>query len=137
LLSASPMSNPPKVLVAEDDEWMRRLIVEALQKDGYDVTEVSDGGQALERLAIHPSWTGDEEAIDLLVSDVRMPTCSGLQVLERLRGAQRWTPVVLITAFGDDATRTRARSLGAALIDKPFPLVELRALAARLLRRLA
>ena len=56
-----------------------------------------------------------------------MPVCSGLQILEALRQAHWRTPVILMTAFGDEATRKRAAALAAVLFDKPFELDDLRA----------
>ncbi len=131
VFAAPPAHDPPRILVAEDDDSMRQLVVEALQKDGYEVREASDG-----HLLVTLAHEFDDGAVpvDLLVSDVRMPVCTGLEVLEHLRAARCRVPIVLITAFGDDWTRREALRLGAVLIDKPFPLVELRAVVARMLR---
>ncbi len=134
-LAAPAAHEPARILVAEDDEFMRRLVVEALQKDGHDVSEVSDGGRLLVALARELGRPEGALPIDLLISDLRMPVCTGLQIFEQLRGAHCRIPLVLVTAFGDEETRNRARSLGAVLIDKPFPLVELRAVVTQLLRR--
>jgi DNA-binding response OmpR family regulator len=131
ILAAPAARTPPRILVAEDDDSMRYLVVEALQKDGYDVQEASDG-RLLAALA--REFENGAPSIDLLISDVRMPICSGLEVLAHLRAARCQIPIVLMTAFGDDWTRSEARRLGAVMIDKPFPLVELRAVVARMLR---
>ena len=112
---------------------MRSMVVETLRKDGHDVSSVPDGGRLLVKLARdHMSGEG-ADAVDLLVSDVRMPVCSGLQILQQLRAVRCRIPVILVTAFGDDETRKQARSLGAVLLDKPFELEELRATVAKLL----
>ncbi len=71
------------------------------------------------------------ELVDLLVSDIRMPICTGLQILEQLRAVHCPLPVVLMTAFGGEATRRHARRLGAVLLDKPFRVEDLRAVVAR------
>ncbi len=126
-------SRPRRVLVAEDDPEMRRLVVEALRKDGYQVDSVSDGGRMLIALAHGIVDPTGGSLPDLIVSDVRMPVCSGLQLLEQIRTAHLRMPVVLMTAFGDDATRKQAHSLGARLLDKPFDLGELRRVVASLL----
>jgi DNA-binding response OmpR family regulator len=134
-MTAAPLHNPPRILVAEDDSDMRRLVVEALRRDGYDVISVKDGGRLLVTLAhefVDESGTG---LADLLVSDVRMPVCSGLQILEQLRAARWRTPVILMTAFGDSFMREHALELGAVLFDKPFDLDDLRTAVACLLRR--
>jgi DNA-binding response OmpR family regulator len=134
-LDAPPVHSPPRVLVAEDDADMRHLVVETLRKDGYIVTEATDGGRLLVSLAREFWIMGAGEVTDLVVSDIRMPVCSGIQLLEQLRAAHWRVPVILMTAFGDDATRRRATSLGAVLFDKPFDLDDLRTAAAALLRR--
>jgi len=134
-LSAAPRHDPPRILVAEDDAEMRRLVVEALRRDGYDVVAISDGGRLLVALAHEMAQRSGEDLADLVVSDVRMPICTGIQILEQLRASHWAMPVILMTAFGDTATRERARALGALLFDKPFDLGDLRAAVASLLRR--
>jgi DNA-binding response OmpR family regulator len=134
-LSAPPVHDPPRILVAEDDTDMRWLVVEALRKDGYEVIAVSDGGRLLVTLAHEFEDRNGSGLPDLLVSDLRMPICSGMHILEQLRAANWRIPVVLMTAFGDTATRERARKLGAWLFDKPFDLDDLRTAVASLLRR--
>jgi DNA-binding response OmpR family regulator len=118
-----------RVLVAEDDAEMRRLVSDALRADGFDVCEASDGG----RLLIITDPTNAEERLDLIISDIRMPICSGLRVLENLRRAHRPIPVILMTAFGDDDTRAKASHLGALLLDKPFTVGDLRSAVRKIL----
>ncbi len=130
-LSLGTFRRPPRVIVAEDDDEMRRLVSEALRNDGYDVVAVSDGGGLLVTLELE---LGDRGAlVDLLVLDVRMPICTGMRVLEKLRAARWRVPTILMTAFGDEATAERARKLGAVLFDKPFDLDDLRTTAACLI----
>jgi DNA-binding response OmpR family regulator len=122
----------PRVLVAEDDAQMRRLVADVLLKDGYDVEELADGKELLLRvveafLPHHP-----HSGIDVVVTDMRMPFCSGLDVLKKLRVARRPTPVLVMTAFGEHGLRDRVRDLGGLLLDKPFTPQALRA-AVRLL----
>ncbi len=124
---------PARILLAEDDYEMRDLVASALRKDGYDVVDIPDGGRLLVQIA--ESYLGGRpyDAYDLVISDVRMPVCSGLQILEGLRRA-RWTaPVILMTAFGDEQTRTRAHMLDAVLFDKPFDVDDLRTAVLNLL----
>lgn len=99
-LSVSPAHDPPRVLVAEDDYHMLRLVVEDLREDGYDVTGVRDGGSLVGALGGGLVGRG-EMTTDLIVTDVQMPVCSGLQVLRELRRAHCSVPVILVTAFGD------------------------------------
>ncbi|HEX8790560.1 MAG TPA: response regulator [Polyangiaceae bacterium] len=121
-----------RVIVAEDDPEMRRLVVEALRKDGHQVTEAADGG----RLLVHIAEAFDRDPslslVDVIVSDVRMPICTGLELLERLADARWRVPMILMTAFGDEDTRRRAERLGAILFDKPLSLDALRAAVNRL-----
>ena len=126
-----PVHDPPRVLVAEDDADMRRLVVEALEADGCIVASVPDGGRLLVEIA--HQCAREFEAIDLIVSDIRMPVASGLRIVEALRTIHCWTPVILMTAFGDDATRAQAEMLGTLLFDKPFEVDDLRAAARSLL----
>jgi DNA-binding response OmpR family regulator len=113
------------VLLAEDDADLRRLIGEALERDGYRVKPVKTGVELwafLDRAASDPGLM-----VDVVVSDIIMPGCTGLEVLGALRQRDWATPVVLITAFGDEETKSEARRLGAAIfIDKPFQMEELR-----------
>jgi CheY-like chemotaxis protein len=131
----SGATRPFRILVAEDDAEMRRLVTDALREDGYEVVELADGGRLLVDIAarLKAAPEGDYEDIDLIVSDIRMPICTGLQILEALRQAHWRTPVILMTAFGDKATRRQAESLRAVLFDKPFDLDDLRTAVANLL----
>lgn len=124
---------PSRVLVAEDDPEMRRIVVDALRRDGYEVLEVADGNGLLSQLT--PRYAHSRADVDLVISDLRMPVCTGLQILEALRSAQRSVPVILMTAFSDEATRTRADALGAILFDKPFAIDDLRTAVVNLLPR--
>jgi DNA-binding response OmpR family regulator len=134
-LSAPPVHTPARILVADDDEAMRSVVVETLRKDGYAVSEVPDGGRLLVTLTREYGHVDGTDLIDLLVSDVRMPVCTGVQILEQLRAARWRVPVILMTAFADDATRRRANLLRAILFDKPFDIDDLRTAVACLLRR--
>jgi DNA-binding response OmpR family regulator len=133
VLGVPPVHIPARILVAEDDSDTRCLVVEALCKDGYEVLEAKDGGRLLVMVA-QCIAKPVPDLVDLLVSDVRMPTCTGLQILEQLRRAHSPIPVILMTAFGDAATREHATMLCAVLFDKPFDVDELRAAVAWLLR---
>jgi CheY-like chemotaxis protein len=113
-------SAAPRVLVAEDDPDMRRLIATSLRMAGHKVVEATDGMDVLDRME---TMIRDlcPDAFDVIVSDVNMPGLSGLDVLAALRCTHWTTPVVLITAFGDEETRAEARELGAsAILDKPL-----------------
>jgi DNA-binding response OmpR family regulator len=132
--SCKPIA-PARVLLAEDDAEMRALVASALRQDGYEIIEVSDGGRMLVQLASAYGAGQRRESYDLLISDIRMPVCSGLQILESLRSAHWTTPAILMTAFGDDRTRKRASGLGALLFAKPFDVDDLRTAVMHLLRQ--
>lgn len=134
-LTAPPVHIPARILIAEDDTELRLALSTALRRDGHDVLEVIDGGRLLVLLAQEYTATSEPRAVDLLVSDVRMPVCSGIQIVEQLRAAHWPTPVILMTAFGDDATRLHADALGAVLLYKPFDLDDFRTAIGSLLRR--
>ena len=112
---------------------MRRVVAESLRKDGHEVVEEADGGRLLVRVAAIYSFDSTSDPVDLIVSDIRMPVCSGLDILKGLRAARWATPVILMTAFGDDETRLRANRLGAVLVDKPFQMSALREMVKGLL----
>jgi CheY-like chemotaxis protein len=118
---------PARILLAEDDPDLRSLLASELRKDGYIVEEARTGYDLLELLG---TLTLRSEVCDLLITDIRMPGLNGLAIAEALRdGITRGTsgtPIILITAFGDDATHAEAERLGATIFDKPFDLDELR-----------
>jgi CheY-like chemotaxis protein len=123
-----------RVLLAEDDQELRWLIAHALRSAGFEVLEVADGLALLDKVGVSLLDTLELDAIDLIVSDVRMPGWTGLEVLAGLNSAGCHTPMVLITAFGDPEVHAAGKRLGAAaVLDKPFDLNELSSLAARLL----
>ena len=114
------------ILIAEDDAEMRRLVAEGLRDEGYRVAEASSGAQLLAYLRT-AAYYGVPDLPDLVLSDVRMPGWSGLEVLAILDGLDTKTPVVLMTAFGDLELRLHAMEFGArALLDKPFDMDELK-----------
>ena len=124
---ASAAKHPPHVLLAEDDDEMRALLVKTFLKDGYKVTECRHGIDLLDHVDsfIHAEDIPPEqwEDFDLIVADIRMPGVTALEVFE---GVQHWgglPPIILVTAFGDEETHMQACELGvAAVFDKPFDL---------------
>ncbi|MFC1610080.1 response regulator [Myxococcota bacterium] len=116
---------PPLILLAEDNADMRHVLARALRTQGYEVLEVKDGKELLDRIATGVLINGYVEP-DLVISDIRMPGWTGLEVLGGLRTSDWAMPVILITAFGDEATHAEAKRLGAALVlDKPFDVDDL------------
>jgi DNA-binding response OmpR family regulator len=119
-------SRTPRILLAEDDVEMRRFLIAQLQLDGYEVIEAQHGPQLLEQL--YASQLDSESFdIELVVSDVRMPGISGLEILRGLRRFDEAPPVILITAFGTAQLHAEAKRLGAVgMFDKPFDMDEFR-----------
>jgi CheY-like chemotaxis protein len=115
----------PHILLAEDDEEMRAMLCKVLRSDGYTVTACPDGVHLEDRLILSEICSG-ADTFDLIISDIRMPGLTGLEILEGCQVSEGAPPVILITAFGDDATHAEAQSLGAAAIfDKPFDMEDL------------
>jgi two-component system alkaline phosphatase synthesis response regulator PhoP len=104
------------ILVADDEPHIGRIIQLKLERGPYRVTLVPDGRQAMELLR-------SDEPIDLVLLDIMMPYVSGLDVLQQTRqlAHRETTPVIMLTAKGNDADRHRAIELGAAdFLTKPF-----------------
>jgi len=108
--------------VAEDDDEMRVLLTWSLRWEGYDVVQCRDGMQLLDALS-ESIVEGDADRLALVISDIRMPGISGLEILRGLQLSNKFPPMVLITAFGDEETHAEADRLGAAaMFDKPFAI---------------
>lgn len=114
----------PLVYFAEDDDELRHVIAEGLRRAGFEVVPASSGGEILRMLT--SASRGEMRRPDVLVMDVRMPICSGLDVLGALRMSSWTQPIVLITGFGEPALHVRATERGASVVlDKPFDLQDL------------
>jgi DNA-binding response OmpR family regulator len=123
-----------RILVAEDDSELRALIASELRSSGFEVVEARDGEALLGRIADAVPLGGTGDLYDMVVSDVRMPKFTAIDVLVGARSLLVRTPVVLITAFGDPKLHERALRLGAAaVLDKPIDMVELAAEIRRIL----
>jgi CheY-like chemotaxis protein len=113
----------PRVLLVEDDDDLRDLLSTVLRKGGYRVYEGPDGLSLLRCLT---SAADERPLFDLIVSDIQMPDFTALEVLAALRMRNLSTPIVLISAFADDAVRAEATALGAvALLKKPIDATQL------------
>ncbi len=121
---------PSRVLVADDDRAIRESLARALELEGYDVTLVDDGVEALTRVR--------RDAFDALVVDVMMPSIDGLAVCRVLRAEGDHTPVLMLTARVETSDRVAGLDAGADdYLPKPFELDELLARLRALLRRAA
>lgn len=115
------------VLVAEDDDDLRALVVSALRQDGHQLIAVRDGVELLDYIASTLIFDEGAAYPDLIITDVRMPGFSGMSVLAGLRDQKWTTPIVVMTAYSDAKMRSDAERLGAsAFFSKPFDLDDLR-----------
>ncbi|HEX4633962.1 MAG TPA: type II/IV secretion system protein [Gemmatimonadales bacterium] len=113
-----------KVLLVDDEDSLRKVMKDLLERDGYDVTEARDGVQALDQV--------DRVGPDIVVLDLNLPGLDGYGVLSHLRSrpATAGIPVIVLTAKGDEDNEVRVFELGADdFLTKPF---RARALSARL-----
>jgi type II secretory ATPase GspE/PulE/Tfp pilus assembly ATPase PilB-like protein/ActR/RegA family two-component response regulator len=113
-----------KVLLVDDEDQLRRVMRDLLERDGYTVTEARDGVEALDQI--------DRHAPDIIVLDLSLPGLDGYGVLSHLRSRPATVdiPVVVLTAQGDEDNEVRVFEMGADdFLSKPF---RARALSARL-----
>jgi DNA-binding NtrC family response regulator len=123
----------PRLLVVEDDDAMRDLLVEELCEAGFEVLAARGGREGVERAR--------RERIDLVITDLRMPDLDGFDLIRDVKATPHSPHIVMITAFGSIETAIKAVKLGAYdYITKPFEIEELilvadKALEERSLRR--
>ncbi len=125
---------PPLILLVEDDDDSRDVLVEQFVADGYHVAAVADGSEAL-----HFVRNGLEAGLeayrpDVLVSDIRMPGISGLELLSEIRGLMPALPAVMMTGFGSEKLRQDALTLGCdEVLFKPLSYADMEQTVRRLL----
>jgi two-component system, chemotaxis family, chemotaxis protein CheY len=110
-----------KILIVDDDEELNRLLSRFLERNGYEVCSALDAAQALELLGRAPD-------VGLVITDLNMPHLDGLGLLERLRQdpLRRGVPVVVITAYADEAKADLSMRQGAAFfLPKPIDFEQL------------
>jgi two-component system response regulator PilR (NtrC family) len=119
---------PSRILVVDDERSMREFLAIMLTRDGHEVVAAENGAQALAVLRQRP--------FDLLVSDIRMPDCSGIDVLREAKALQPDLPGILMTAFSSTQTAIEALRTGALdYISKPFDVDEMKRVVAQALER--
>ncbi|HZL30988.1 MAG TPA: response regulator [Pseudolabrys sp.] len=120
-----------RILIAEDDDAIRGLVVRALSEDGHELTATADGGEALDALS------GREPEFDLLLSDVKMPVLDGIDLVFAAGLGHPQMTIMLMTGFADQ--RERTNGLAAFVHDviaKPFSTEQIKcAVREALLRR--
>ena len=117
-----------RILIADDESRMRKLVSDFLIKEGYEVTEASDGNEALDRFY-------EDKGISLIILDVMMPGVDGFEVCREIR-SQSQVPIIMLTAKGDERDELQGFNLGVdEYISKPFRPKILVARVNALLRR--
>jgi DNA-binding response OmpR family regulator len=120
-------AEPSHVLVVDDDRAMCELVAEYLQQNDYRVTAVQSGGRMMEVLG--------QEAIDLVVLDLRLQGEDGMQLATKLRSGSR-IPIIMVTGRLEEADRVMGLELGADdYVTKPFSPRELLARVRAVMRR--
>lgn len=109
-----------RILIAEDDEALRGLIVRALNEDGHEVIVTEDGATAFDAL------TQNNGDVDLLLTDVKMPVMDGIELALSAGHEYPDLPIMLMTGYADQ--RERAHELDALVhevISKPFSVMQI------------
>src|SRR5436309_1574816 len=110
---ASSDRRPPRILVVDDERSMRELLAIVLRREGYEVLLAENGRAAIDML--------QREPVDLLISDIKMPDLSGVEVLRAAKNVDRDILGIMITAFASTDTAVEAMRLGACdYLSKPF-----------------
>ena len=110
-----------RILVIEDDEEMRALLRDMIEEEGYKAASVNNGSEAFRKLA--------KESFNLIITDVRMPGLTGLDILPGIKKLQPDAPIIVITAFGSEEVQRKALERGAdAYLEKPIHFDKLRTL---------
>jgi CheY-like chemotaxis protein/anti-sigma regulatory factor (Ser/Thr protein kinase) len=105
--------NPFHILVADDEETIRKTLQTVLQQKGYQITTAENGLAALKVLG--------KSVVDLVVMDLKMPGMDGFELLSKIRGLSEQIPVVVITGYADVESTARALKSGASdFLAKPF-----------------
>ncbi len=113
--------NKKRILVVEDDAEMRSLLKDFFEEDGFEIDSVSNGSEAFRKIAREP--------FDLIITDIRMPGLTGLDILPGIKKLQPEVSIIVITAFGSEEVRRKAFDRGAtAYLEKPIFFNKLRTL---------
>ncbi|MBA2661444.1 MAG: response regulator [Bradymonadaceae bacterium] len=111
----------PTVLLVEDDDNVRELLAAVLRASGYDVIELGDGIEALNYLAASSVYHDALPRPDLIISDIQMPTFTGLDLLAGMRESRPRPPIILFTGHNDPELHAEAYRLGAdRVLRKPL-----------------
>ena len=107
------MSALRRILVVDDDPVGGKSFSRVLSGKGYAVITAANAQEALEKMR--------ESKYDMIYTDIKMPGMDGLELAERVKAAQPWTPVVIVTGYGTTAHQQRAKAAGvSAFLHKPL-----------------
>jgi DNA-binding NtrC family response regulator len=125
------MSALRKVLVVDDDAVVGKSFHRVLSENkGYVVTTVENAHEALKQMR--------EQSFDVVFTDIKMPGMDGVELAERVKASQPWTPVVIITGYGTTENESRAKAAGVTdFVRKPLSPEMIEASAAHALREAA
>jgi two-component system response regulator (stage 0 sporulation protein F) len=115
-----------RVLIADDDADMRDVVSETLRSSGYFTNSADSGFAFIDSIVEIEEGLRPMDGVDLVLIDNRMPGMSGLDALRAMRGADRWVPAILMTAYPSAAVEAEARRLHAVVLPKPFDRETLR-----------
>jgi two-component system, NtrC family, response regulator AtoC len=116
-----------RILVADDEPNLRRVLSAILHRDGYDVVQAADGTEALELLG---------EDVTVVITDLKMPKIDGMEVLRKVSTTHPHVPVIMITAFGTVDNAVAAVKAGAFdYIEKPFEQEQIRQIVTKAVRQ--
>jgi DNA-binding response OmpR family regulator len=116
------MDHPKKrILIIEDDAEMRSLLMDFIVEEGFGVDSVDNGSEAFRRVV--------RESFDIIITDIRMPGLTGLDILPGLKKLRPEASIIVITAFGSEEVFHKSLERGAdAYLEKPIHLNKLRTL---------
>jgi DNA-binding response OmpR family regulator len=118
------MKSTVSILVVDDEEMLRNLLMKILTKEGYQVDAACDGEDAVEKLR--------QKTYSLLISDIKMPRLNGFELLKVAKRDYPTMGVIIMTAYGDSFTVKDALLLGAdEYITKPFKSFEINLIVER------
>ena len=133
--ASTQLAQPNRILVVEDEELIRDMIVLALEEEGYEVITAHDGRVALNCLQ-SSKITASEFPFDLLVLDLMLPQINGLDICRLLRYEGNTIPILILSAKASETDRVLGLEVGADdYLTKPFSMRELVARCRALLRR--
>ena len=133
--SKPTVSQANRILVVEDEDLIREMVVLALKEEGYEVISTKDGREAL-NLFQNSTSNGKELAFDLLILDLMLPQVNGLDICRLLRYQGNVIPILILSAKASETDRVLGLEVGADdYLTKPFSMRELVARTRALLRR--